>query len=282
MSNRKLWLWKGTSLGRCGAAVPAAYAGKMSALNCLQRLRLRHHSLLAVLAASFGLCACSIGNPVRTGQLQTDVKAVKLGDAKSVRVEISMGAGELKIEGGATNLLDAQFTYDVPAWKPLVEYNASGGEGRLSIRQPGGPGGARGSVRYDWNLRLNGKVPLSIDLQMGAGRTNLTLGQLSLTNLDVKLGAGEAIVDLTGDWKNDLSAHVRGGVGRATLRLPRDMGVRVAVAGGIGAINARDFNKENGLYVNDAYGKSPVTLRIDVEGGIGEIDLELPEAPPVV
>jgi len=241
----------------------------------------KNHCLPALLPVLLSLCACDINRPA-TGQLQTDVKEVKLGDAKSVRVEIKMGAGELKIGGGATNLMDGQFTYNVPAWKPEVDYRTIGTEGSLSIRQPDTRGGAGGNVRYDWDLHLSDKVPLSIDVQMGAGRADLTLGRLSLTNLDLKMGAGETIVDLTGDWKNDLSAHIRGGVGKATVRLPRDVGVYATAAGGIGAINAHDLKKEHGAYVNDAYGKSPITLRVAVEGGVGEINLELAEAPPVV
>jgi hypothetical protein len=121
-----------------------------------------------------------------------------------------------------------------------------------------------------------------MSVELGAGRAELTLGKLSLNKLDLRMGAGETIVDLTGDWKNDLAAEIRGGVGRATVRLPRDVGVRVTAAGGIGAINAHDLRKEGDAYVNDAYRKSPVTLRVDVEGGVGEINLELGEAPGVV
>jgi len=51
-------------------------------------------------------------------------------------------------------------------------------------------------------------------------------------------------------------------------------------AGGLGAINASDFQKQGDAYVNDVYGKSPVTLQIEVEGGVGEIDLELGGEPP--
>jgi len=235
----------------------------------------------ATLGVVFVICACNINHPV-TGPVQTDIKEVNLGDAKAVQVEIRMGAGELSIAGGAKNLLDAEFSYNVPEWKPHVDYHVSGGEGRLSIRQPEGTGGASGNVPYNWDLRLRSGIPLSMDVQMGAGRANLTLGKLSLTGLDLKLGAGETTVDLTGDWKHDLAARIRGGVGRATLRLPRDVGVRVEAEGGIGAINAHDFKKEHGVFVNEAYGKSPVTLHVDVKGGVGEINLELAEAPPVV
>jgi hypothetical protein len=228
-----------------------------------------------------GVAACTILSNAPTGPLQTETKDVKLGDAKSVRVEIKMGAGELKVGGGARDLLNGEFTYNAAAWKPLVEYAVHGSEGLLTVQQPRHVG-SLGDARYAWDLRLNEKVPLSLSVEQGAGRAELTLGRLSLNTLDLHIGAGETIVDLTGDWKNDLRAEIRGGVGRATLRLPRDVGVRVTVAGGIGAINAPDLRKEGGAYVNDAYGKSPVTLRVDVKGGVGEINLELGEAPGVV
>jgi hypothetical protein len=119
-------------------------------------------------------------------------------------------------------------------------------------------------------------------VKQGAGRVNLTLAGLSLTRVDFDLGAGEVNVDLTGDWKSDLTANLNGGVGKATIRLPRDVGVRATAHGGIGSINAHDLKKDGDAYVNDAYGKSPVTLRVNVEGGVGEINLELGGAPPSV
>jgi hypothetical protein len=123
---------------------------------------------------------------------------------------------------------------------------------------------------------------LELKVDQGAGRAKLTLGGLSLTRLDLDLGAGETIVDLSGDWKNDLTANIDGGVGRATVRLPSEVGVRATAHGGIGAINVRGLIKDGDAYVNEAYGKSPITVKVQVNGGVGEINLELSEAPPTV
>ena len=89
-------------------------------------------------------------------------------------------------------------------------------------------------------------------------------------------------MDLTGDWRNDLTASIQGGVGRATVRLPSDVGVRASAEGGIGAIHVHGMKKDGDDYVNDAYGKSPVTVKVKVEGGVGEINLEVGGAPPSV
>jgi hypothetical protein len=192
-----------------------------------------------------------------------------------------MPAGELSVASGAKELLEADFSYRSSWSRPQVEYNVSAGQGRLTIRQPGlvhGPGGGHNT----WDLRLSNKVPLELKVDQGAGRARLTLGGLSLSRLDVEIGAGETIVDLTGDWKNDLTANIQGGVGRATVRLPSDVGVRARAEGGIGAIHVHGLKKDGDAYVNEAYGKSPITVKVQVEGGVGEINLELGEAPPSV
>ena len=231
---------------------------------------------LALLLAA----ACNIEDR-ESGPPQTESRTVKLGDAKSVRVEIDMPAGELSIGPGAQELVEADFTYHNMSAKPLVEYNVNGGQGRLSIRPPESSHG-RGGGHNRWELRLSNRVPMQLKVEQGAGHAKLTLGGLALSRLEVEIGAGETTVDLTGDWKNDLTASIQGGVGRATVRLPSDVGVRASAQGGIGAVHVHGLRKEGDAYVNDAYGKSPVTVNVRVEGGVGEINLEVGEAPPSV
>jgi hypothetical protein len=239
----------------------------------------RVFGLLTMVVSLLAVSGCvGPGSRIRVGDLQTESRTVELGDAQSVNVEIDMGAGELDVSGGAVELLEAGFTYNVARLKPEVEY----GEGTLSVRTPNVETGI-GSLwdvddyRYEWDLRLNDGVPMELSVSLGAGKATLELGSLSLTRLNVDMGAGEVVMDLTGDWRADLDVKLEGGAGGATLRLPRDVGVRVDVSGGLGQVNAPGFTKDGDSYVNDAYGESEVTLRIDVEIGLGAIDLELGE-----
>ena len=238
--------------------------------------------LCAVLAGSLAAGGCHYDGEFAGGPTQTESRTVKLGDAKSVQVEVKMGAGDLKLGGGATELLDADFTYSVPRWKPEVDYTVRGASGTLEIRQPEGSGGPHRGGQYMWDLRLNNKVPLEMRVELGAGKAELLLGTLVLSKLELNMGVGETIVDLTGDWKNDFQGKIHGGVGQATVKLPRDVGVRVQARGGIGEIRAGELKKDGDTYTNDAYGKSAVTLEVEVEGGIGQINLEFGGPPPVV
>ena len=88
------------------------------------------------------------------------------------------------------------------------------------------------------------------------------------------MGAGQMLLDLNGPRKQNLSVDIHGGVGQARIRLPKDVGVRAHATGGIGSVNTHGFTKQGDDYVNTAYGKTPTSIDLSVEGGIGEIDLD--------
>lgn len=201
-----------------------------------------------------------------------DVQAIDRQGSEAVRVHIKMPAGDLKLSGGANKLMEADFDYDEAEGKPEASYRVSGGTGEIDVTQPGkkfhfGPS------HNNWNIRLADDVPMELKVDMGAGQSDLKAGNLSLRRLDIGMGAGQFTADLTGNWKKDLEAEIHGGVGNAVILLPEDVGVRVHATGGIGSINSGGLKRNGDEYVNDMYGKSPVTLRLDVSGGVGNIDL---------
>jgi N-terminal domain of toast_rack, DUF2154 len=222
-----------------------------------------------------GLVSCNVSSGPPAGETRTTSKAVPLGPEKSVEVEIKMGAGGLRVANGSSNLMNADFTYNVDAWKPEVRYDASGDRGTLTIQQPSGMHSYHGKTRYDWDIRLNSHVPMEMDVNMGAGKANLSLAGLNLSHLNLNVGAGEADIDLDGAWQHDLVAVIHGGVGKVTLHLPSDVGVCARIHGGLGAIHAKGFSKNGDAYTNSIYGKSQVNLNIQVEGGMGEVNLML-------
>jgi predicted membrane protein len=89
------------------------------------------------------------------------------------------------------------------------------------------------------------------------------------------MGAGRVTLDLTGNWQQDMDASIDGGIGELTLRLPSDIGVRVEVDTGIGSVDASGLTKDGDTYTNDAFGESDVTLRINIEAGVGKINLDV-------
>jgi hypothetical protein len=213
-------------------------------------------------------CVAEIGPP---GPTRTETRTIELDKSDLVRVELKMGAGELDVRGGASNLMDGEFTYNRPSSKPYVNYNASGFRGTLRVEEPSGT--HTGNTKYRWDLRLNDDKPLDLNVDFGAGEGRLDLGTLNLRSVNVHMGVGELRVDLRGTPKNDYNVDLRGGVGEVTVYLPRDVGIEAEAHGGIGGINARGLQKRDGRYTNEAYGHAKTTVRLDIKGGIGAINL---------
>ena len=225
------------------------------------------------LIAALLLAGCS--SQARVGALRTESQSIELGDTRSVRVEINFGAGDLTLTGGAAKLLEADFTYNVDKLKPKVGYT----DGKLVVRQPevNGLPALQGiaDFRNEWGLRLNDKVPMDLNVDQGAGTSDLKLAGLSLTRLDVKLGAGVYTIDLSGGWARDLAVTLDTGAAFITVRLPRDIGVRVVVDRGANMLDVTGLTKDGDVYTNAAYGVSGVTMQVDLQAGIGQINLDV-------
>jgi hypothetical protein len=228
----------------------------------------------AVLLA--GACGMQPGGTPQVGKMQRESKSVDPENAQSARAQLKMGAGELKLTGGADQLMEGDFSYNVSDWKPKVSYDVSGGTGELMVKQ-GSAGGAglSGDARNEWDISLNDELPTDLVVQMGAGESDLDLDSLTLTGLDLQMGAGKTTVDLTGDYTSDFDASIEGGVGQATILLPSEVGVRAKAEGGIGTINAKGLKKVDNAFVNDAYGEADTNLSLDIKGGVGQINLEV-------
>jgi hypothetical protein len=207
------------------------------------------------------------------GAQRHTTKTVDLEGATAVTANLNFPAGELNISGGSAHLVDADLDYNDENSEPNFDYAVTSGHGQLNVNESDGQAHFR---RHDerWNLHFNDAVPLDLTLQMGAGQSNLQLADVNVTHLEVRMGAGEMILDLTGARKHDLSIDIHGGVGQARIRLPKDVGVRAHARGGIGSVNTEGLTRDGDVYVNAAYGKSPTTIDLNIEGGIGEIDLD--------
>jgi hypothetical protein len=230
---------------------------------------------VAAMTAAMFLGACG-PQRVEVGELRTQTRSVDAEDAESVRANLRIALGELNVSGGADELMEADFAYNVAAWDPRVNYELGGDTGELNVEQQGlGEGIPNRDVRNEWDLRLNDDIPMDLAVQMGGGVSNLDLDSLILTGLNLDVGAGATTVDLTGDWERDLSAVVRGGAGEVTLLLPSQTGVRVNAGTRLGRVNADGLRKEGEAFVNGVYGDSDATLEIEVSGGVGQINLKV-------
>jgi len=228
--------------------------------------------LAIVSVVSLFLIGCMVEFPEH-GPMRTEASSIDMDKSELAEVELKMGVGSLRVRGGSDKLMDGQFTFNIPSWKPEVHYDKSAFRSRITVEQPHGhSGGSHG--KYEWNLRFNDDKPTDMRIDFGVGQGDLDLGSLFLRSLEIHMGVGEVRLDLRGAPRKDYDVTIRGGVGHARVYLPSGVGVRADAKGGIGGINAPGLHKdEEGRYINDAYGHSKTTIRLDIRGGVGSIEL---------
>jgi predicted membrane protein len=117
---------------------------------------------------------------------------------------------------------------------------------------------------------------MNLTIITGAGNSELNLGTLDLTKLDIQTGAGVTSVDLNGTWQHNLDVSIEGGVGELTVNLPAEMGVRVDMDTALVNVTADGLIKVENGYVNESYGSAPQTLSLKLQAGVGSVVLVAP------
>jgi hypothetical protein len=201
------------------------------------------------------------------GDLQDETIEIPLDGADAAQVEITLGAGELDLEAGASdNLFSGRFVYNVDVWQPTVNQE----DGELRIRQGGDednwgvPSGGR--ARNEWELEFSPEIPLDMALTIGAGDGELDFSDLRIRDLRMEAGAGDFYVTFGTPNEIEMPAcTIRSGAARLELRQVGNASpARMAVQGGAGNTKL------------DLTGAWRASSEIDVVSGVGQLTILVP------
>lgn len=249
----------------------------------------------------------SIGSTVQTGLFKA-----ALNGAKSARVNLHLSIGEASVKalaGGSDQLIDAELTY-----VGEIDFDVSGAaEKTVMLRQTSASGWQwinpatwfASHEGWPWRIGLNPDVPMEVEIHGGAGRAELDLRSLKVTDLRLAGGVGQMHVSLPASAAG-YAARIEGGLGQTVLDLPTTTTLRLAVEGGVGelvintpleaAVRVRSRGGIGGVnvpsrFVRTAGGDSDFALGktgtwetpdfqsaahsidIDYEGGVGQLTL---------
>lgn len=193
-------------------------------------------------------------------------ETVPAGGATSARVEISMAVGKLSISGGATELMEADFTYDEEL-APQLDYRVDGSQGVLTLKQESS-NNVR-ATRNEWNIRLNDRIPVDLQVNVAAASAELTLDTLPVLSLDVHSASGEVVVGMSGDqpWVDRIKIEsASGGIQlrlNGTYRSLSRLESRSA-SGKLEIDLSGSWKKDLEAHINAVSGAVIVTVPIDV------------------
>jgi len=163
--------------------------------------------IVMIVALALPSLACSVSLPtppqLTTGPTETlsidePVPAGTTAD-NPAEVTLRLGAGQLKLKGGADGLAQGTIQFNVPDWKPTVTDQ----DGRLIIEQgqsqnklPAWIPGQSNDLVNTWDLKL-GSTPMNLTIAAGAFQGQSDLSGLHLRSLAISDGASDSEVDFT-------------------------------------------------------------------------------------
>ena len=203
-----------------------------------------------------------------------------------INYNVTGGTGTLTVEQKegwfwpwwpAKNDWNIRFNDGVPLY---LKAKLSAGKSMLDLRSLNLTGlnidSSAGDVHADLSGTMNSLKRVMAQLSLGHIELDMDGEYGTPIDLNVSNSAGGINLSLLGRWKANLEGNIKTSAGEINLELPRDVGVYVTADTGAGHVYPDGLKSApGGGYVNDAYGSSPVTLRLDVSTSAGDINLRL-------
>lgn len=230
--------------------------------------------LCSILACTFTLSACNIQITKDSEKVKNEhvTKTIELKDEKKLNAKFDIGVCNLSLSGETDKLFDGSFDYNTKSLEPIFSYdnetiNVSQEKTNFRI--------SKNNTKCDYNLKINPKLPADINLKLGVGKSSLDFSKINLKNLEIESGVGETTIDLTGNYNGNIPVKIEGGVGKIKIIFSKTVGAKIKVEKGVGSVSASGFNKDGETYTNDSYGKAENSMDVNIETGVGEVNLEL-------
>ena len=115
------------------------------------------------------------------------------------------------------------------------------------------------------------------DMDINVGAADFTATHLANANADqirVRGGIGDVDLDFSGAWTHDLAVTTRLAIGKLTLRIPDDVGVRLEVQRVATGFDHAGLVKRDDAWYSPNYETAAHKLRIRAESFFGQLDVK--------
>jgi hypothetical protein len=199
--------------------------------------------------------------------------SIPLENARSARIKLDHGAGRLNVQGGAsaTEVLNGVFGSE-------VEYKSRLEADQLEVKVGNSPHfwAWYPGQSLDWDIYLNGNVPLNLKIDSGASSSTLDLSDLKVVDLDIDTGASSTEVVLPANAGNT-RVDIDTGASSLNVRIPTGVAARIRVKSGVASVNV-DSNRfpriEGGLYQSADYATAVNRADVSINAGVGSIEVK--------
>jgi hypothetical protein len=207
---------------------------------------------------------------------ETILQTMQDADRGHVHLEFGLGALQVRALTGSPNFVEGNVDYSRYSLPVVKGFRVREGEARFSLQARSRPIPLwfPGDAGEDWDLQFNTRIPLHVQVEMGAGNVHLDLRELRVTSLDVGGGAGRAFVRLP-SAAAFTEASISAGVGEITVEIPENVGAKVRVSRALTAVRLENprLARSGDEYVTDNYAAAENKLDLRIESAVGAITI---------
>ena len=198
-------------------------------------------------------------------------------DPASRTLHVGARSGEGRDDrGGATRA--AELRLDLARSVPVdltLEMGAAEADldlGGMRLRRLAVESGASGTVLH---FDAPNQIPMErLELDVGAAAVQARgLANSRAREVRVKVGIGGAELDFGGEWAADMELDVEVALGKATVRVPEDVGVRVETRGALGSFDRDGGVERDGVWYSANWDRATRKLRIRSRMILGQLEL---------
>ena len=199
--------------------------------------------------------------------------SIPLESARSARIKLDHAAGRLNIRAGVSSseVLNGVFGSEVD-YKSQLEADQLQVKLRTSSHFwtwfPG--------ENMDWDIHLNGDIPLYLKIDSGASASTLDLTDLKVVELAIDTGASSTEVSLPAS-AGSTRVDIHSGAASVNIHIPTGVAAHIKVKSGIASVNV-DSNRfprlDGGLYQSADYATAANRADITIDTGVGSVEIK--------
>jgi hypothetical protein len=175
------------------------------------------------------------------------------------------GKGEMRLTLSRSVPLDLQM--DLGATKAMLDL------GGLQLQRVKLQSGASETV-LDFSSPNNARMDI-LDVDVGAATfEGRNLGNARASSIRVHGGVGSVDLDLGGQWTQDATVDVELALGKLTLHVPRDVGVRLEVDKFLASFDQQGLQKRSDAYYSDNWDRARYHVRLHASTTFGGIEVD--------